>query len=534
MHGEIRNLIREIPFFVKLLAVLLVILALAGIVASFGVAIYRNRKKWKPRDKSDLMYSWFCGSGIFRKNSIYTETFKLLYDYKWFRLSAACTAHDLGQFKTSSNLAKFFMSIAYIPLALMGGIELVIRRVAGTLIVWILFLLHTLLLMVLKILSTIVIPLYRGIDWNTCAEQHCPDCYNTFRIPVFECKKCGVKHHDLFPDSSGLLFARCKCEQFLPAMSLTGRSKLSSYCPKCGRMLVSANTRQFSIQLVGGNQTGKTAYLAAFAYKLFEKKPGNDKVELFGEPHDSFLELESAYLSGVTHPSSPTEVGTYTFQKENSGNMIQNSLVIYDIPDESILQHNYEKNPINFGYSDGILIIIDPVSQPEVRDECVKNGDADALDQASEDQTEALLIEFINQFTHVAGKKTGSILKQNVAVVINKSDIKAVHKNIGMPKIRAVFKKDPAKYNNDIGNAENELCRNYLISIGLANAVNNIESVFRTVRYFSVSSMGHPRGSRFEPRNVIAPMLWLSERGRCSFVTEIRQCMAGTEKEGVK
>ena len=214
--------------------------------------------------------------------------------------------------------------------------------------------------------------------------------------------------------------------------------------------------------------------------------------------------------------------------------MIQNSLVIYDIPDESILQHNYEKNPINFGYSDGILIIIDPVSQPEVRDECVKNGDADALDQASEDQTEALLIEFINQFTHVAGKKTGSILKQNVAVVINKSDIKAVHKNIGMPKIRAVFKKDPAKYNNDIGNAENELCRNYLISIGLANAVNNIESVFRTVRYFSVSSMGHPRGSRFEPRNVIAPMLWLSERGRCSFVTEIRQCMAGTEKEGVK
>ena len=53
--------------------------------------------------------------------------------------------------------------------------------------------------------------------------------------------------------------------------------------------------------------------------------------------------------------------------------------------------------------------------------------------------------------------------------------------------------------------------------MGYANAVNLIESKFKNIKYFPVSSMGHEADyTHYEPWGVLDPMFWLiTSNPRC-------------------
>jgi hypothetical protein len=308
------------------------------------------------------------------------------------------------------------------------------------------------------------------------------------------------------------MIARCECGHFMASSVLTGRSQISAVCPSCNTDLAAANAKQFSVQLVGGNTSGKTAFLAAFQHLYLGNTFGIKNLTVYGKPQEYFDNLESMFTGGQTQPSPATTVLTYSFlhKIKRTG---KHNLVIYDIPDEVVLNGAYERNPRNLGFTDGIIIIVDPLSVAVVRDECLKSGNKNEVDNYSTDDVNEVIIEFVHQFSSITGRAAKRQVDVPVAIMINKTDLKVVKREIGLPKIKATFGANPSAYRNDIAIARNEICRAYLEKLGFDNALNNLDGIFSNVSYFPISAMGHlsQNGVPFEPFGVVEPIRWITQ-----------------------
>lgn len=451
----------------------------------------------------------------YQRKLIYRNAKDLLYDRKWSWISAAGLAYRLGNCTNESKIILWLSSLLYLPLAFLGIIEMAIRVTLGFCFFFCLNIAIWSVLLVLGIVTRLFIPIFRIIDRTLRVEQHCPHCYTAFRLPYFRCPHCGEVHKNLIPGHCGILAAKCSCGHFIPSSVLSHRSKLVGVCPnpKCEMDLATANAKQFFIQIIGGNSSGKTAFSAAFQHQYLSLSQGNDVYSVSGEPRETFETLEYMYRNGVTESSSASEIGTYNYVHQLRGTAAQ-SLIFYDIPDEVLLSDEYEKSPLNFGYTDGIIIIIDPLSVASIRNECVRQGEISTTSVFSTDNCEAIIVDFINKFSEIAGRSARKMSDIPVAVLIAKSDIKRIKSSIGMPRIKAQYKKSPENYNNDLSIARDEICRAFLNDNGLANVVNNLESVFSEVRYFPMSAVGHSpeAGIAFEPFGVIDPVAWIAKK----------------------
>ncbi len=505
----------QIPHATQSMFVVLFCIAILGIALSLIKSITNNYKSWKPDPDSKLMLSYFCGTGNYQRKLIYHNAKELLFDRKWFWISAAGLAYRLGNRNSESKIILFFCSIAYLLLAFMGIIEMLIRSTVGFCVFFCLNVAAWILLLVFGTLARLLIPVFRFIDHIRRVKQRCPHCYAAFRLPYFRCPHCGEIHKNLIPGRCGIFVARCTCGHFIPCSVLSHRSKLVGVCPspKCEKDLAASNAKQFFIQIIGGNSSGKTAFSAAFQHQYLELAQGNGEYKISGEPKEVFDTLEGMYTNGVTEPSSPLEVNSYNYVHYSKG-AATHSLIFYDIPDEVLLSGEYEKSPLNFGYTDGVVIIVDPLSVASFRDECIRQGDTGASSGFSTDNYEAIIVDFINKFSEIAGRSARKMSDIPVAILIAKSDIKRIKSSIGLPKIKAQFKKEPEKYSSDLSVARDEICRSFLNDIGLANVVNNLESVFSDVCYFPISAIGHlPKaGVAFEPSGVIEPVTWIAKK----------------------
>ena len=523
---SISQFIYEVPSILKVLLGVILMVAGCGIVLSYSKAIIHNCKSWKPIENSGLTYGYFLGTGQWQHKLIYKEAHTLLRDRKWSWISFAGIGYRLGNYTHNSKTIAFLLSIPYIVLFVLGLAEMMVRITVGTILFFFLSLVHRILLFILKVLSMLMIPVWRAQDKFSRVEQHCPHCYATFNMPQIRCAKCGHIHNDLSPGRSGVLVARCQCGKLLPAITILGRSRLESVCPKCNEELAATNAKQFSIQLIGGNTSGKTAYLAAFQHIYLNCYDGDSGLKIVGKPTNIFGDLEKSYVSGMTEASSASMAVPYNFVHIKDG-LDQNNLVIYDIPDEVILSGEYEKNPLNFGYSDGIIILIDPLSISSVRHKVNNDVGADALVGYSQDDPDNLIVQFIHHFSQIVGRSAKRMNNVPVAVVIGKADVKSVKHQIGFPKINSSYNLNPSLYGNDIQNARNTICRNYLLDLGLANALNNLESVFTNVNYFPASPIGHVAhsGESFVPFGVLEPVLWLTKIKRANIADVLNKTL---------
>lgn len=503
----------QIPHSVQNVLTAIFYIAMLGIALSLIKSIINNYKSWKPDPDSKLMLSYFCGTGNYQRKLIYRNAKELLYDRKWSWISAAGLAYRFGNCTNESKIILWLCSIAYLLLAFMGIIEMVIRVTLGFCFFFSLNVVIWGLLLVLGIMTRLFIPVFRLIDWTLRVEQHCPHCYTAFRLPYFRCPHCGEIHKNLIPGRCGILAAKCSCGHFISSSVLSHRSKLVGVCPKCQTDLATSNAKQFFIQIIGGNSSGKTAFSAAFQHQYLNLSQGNDAYRVLGEPRDTFEALEHMYRNGVTESSSASEISAYNYVHQLRGTAAH-SLIFYDISDEILLSDEYEKSPLNFGYTDGIIIIIDPLSAASLRSECVRQGEISATSGFSTDNCEAIIVDFINKFSEIVGRAARKMSDIPVAVLIAKSDIKRIKSSIGMPRIKNQYKKAPENYNNDLSIARDEICRSFLNDIGLANVINNLESVFSDVCYFPMSAIGHSPepGVAFEPFGIIDPVAWIAKK----------------------
>lgn len=502
---------RGLPSHLRILLIVIFCVACVNIAASLIKAIVCNRSSWKKKQDSELMYSFSAGSGQYQRRCIYRDAHRFVLDRRWTVFSFAGCAARIGDYVNRSRAILFLCSIIYLPLLLLGVVEMIMRGAIGVIVFFILNLAYFLCLVVLWVINLILTPLFSLLEKRTQETQHCPKCYHTFRLPIFECRYCGRKHADLQPGQHGLLFARCACGRFIPCASISKRKNMKSYCPRCNQALAGSNIKALTIQVVGGNSSGKTAFIAAFQHQYISaiRKSGDHSVST--SPEDDFRALERMYHSGMTEKSSSDQVHAY-YILHNSRDSSDDGIVIYDVPDEIILSEQYERNPLNFAYSDGIVIIIDPLSVRSVRENCEATMGSEKIIGFCDDPTEDIIVHFINKYSEVAGRSAKRMTDTPVAVVIGKTDLAPIRRRIGMVKIKAEYSANQRRFRS-LADARNQLCREYLADIGLGNALNNLDSVFSNVSCFPVSSIGHcADGSPFEPQNVIDPVGWLARQ----------------------
>ena len=512
-----------IPPFIQTALKIAMIVACINIILSLIKAIIANKSTWKPKPDCELMFSFSGGSGQYQRSHIYSDAHKLLFDKTWSYISFAGLAFRLGNIENTSKTITFLASLAYIPLAILGMTEMVFRAVLGVVFYFIVNLIYLLFLLLLGIINLALMPIFNLIDKSTYETQHCPTCYSTFRLPAFECPHCGKIHNKLYPGRCGVIWAKCSCGHFIPCASMSKRKKLASYCPNCNQMLAGANIKSLTVQVVGGNSSGKTAYIAAFQHLYRNANSAQSAGKIKVSPSDDFDLLETHYRTGRTEKSSTDAVHAYYVLHEGSGHSDQ-GIVLYDVPDEIILSEQYERNPLNFGYSDGVIIIVDPLSVRSVRKECESALGAGYTDGYSDDSTEDIIIHFINKYSEVAGRRARKMSDMPVAVVIAKADISTIKQKIGMVKIKANYKSNESQFRN-FDEARDTMCRHYLSDIGLANSLNNLESVFSHVSYLPVSAIGHAEKEQapFDPWGVIEPVDWIARASQNSIQNVTKQ-----------
>ena len=523
VFGEYRLI--AVAFFRSLpqnLTILLYILggsAVVGVLASHYCGIKSNLKKRVTHPNQKMMYSYFVKSGDYQQSLVWSEARKLNKDHKWWLFSFAGAAHWLGNYTNQSKVLIFALSVIYIPFALLGFVEMIFRRLMGFFWFNLTSILLTLFFMATSVLSFFLRPISRTIDKILRKRQYCPHCYDDFELPEFACPNCEEVHDQLTPSHCGVLWARCSCNNaLLPVTAFTGRSHLAATCPSCKDDLVAANATQFSIQLIGGTKAGRTSYLAAFAHAYINGAEQAGGVHVFGEPANLFERLEKLFQYGETDSSFSGTTQTYSLVHKRGERAAKDNLVFYDIPGEVIIQGGYQRSPKNFGFCDGLIFIIDPLSTQTVWDACAKESEKEALGVRSHTDTNTLISQFVQQFEKIRGLSTKAMNDIPVAVLINKIDISVIGSRIGDGKPLPAY--DDA--------ATDKACRDYLLKIGLGSAINNLDANFTNIRYFPVSATGRKktRGMVFEPVGVIAPVSWIAQKGRANIAELLKRMNA--------
>lgn len=521
VKANIGMLWKIVPSPFRMLVEIVSVTACVGIVIFFIKAVIGNKASWKKRHNLNLMFSYAAGSGQTQRRCIFKDAYKSLFDKKSTIFSLVGLAYRIGSYETSSKMIAFLASFIYLPLTILGTAEMIIRCSVGATVYFFIDLAYTVFLIFLWMINIVLMPFFKLVDKAFWKVQHCPNCYTTFKLPVFECPNCGAKHSMLYPGKSGLLFAKCTCGHFVPCSSASTRKELKSYCPKCNHALAGSNVKALTIQVIGADSSGKTAFIAAFHHQYVEATKSTGVSNILTFPEESFKELERMYVTGKTEKSPSDEVIAYSII-HRSKRRSDDGIVIYDVPDEILLSEQYKKSPINFAYSDGIIVLLDPLSVRTVKEQCETLIGTNNIGRYSNDSADDIVVHFLKKYSEVTGRLAKRMSKVPVAIVITKTDLIPVNEEIGD---RFTTNDKRLGRTDEIRNA---VCRSYLSEIGLGNVVNNIDSVFSEVSLFAISSIGHSdnENGSFKPCGVVEPIDWIAKERKSAihkFTTKIKE-----------
>lgn len=386
--------------------------------------------------------------------------------------------------------------------------------VIGMFLCAVLGLIHGSITTVVMILTYVIVTIVWIIDriylLKNKIRSDCPTCHSRFLIPIFMCPDCGAMHKKLVPGPYGIWKHKCSCGKKIPSTFLNGRSKLDAYCPDCGSPLVASDARPIVFQLVGGSKAGKTVYLSAFFHEYLQKLSTNRNLELTiaDQYRPYFDELEEWY-SGVDCPAT-TQLNSQMYPVIIDSSLgVKRQFSIYDIAGEMFdgFTADSEVQQQQFHYCDGLLFLIDPFSSGDLRMNKINAGEdvSDFSDMAVED----VATNFINYLIRTGHAKANSRCNIPIAILIAKADIKEVKRAIGPAKINSIFRNKAEQYGT-YENARDSICRQFLMDIGLAATVDNLETQFSNLHYFPVSAMGHtPDGTPYEPWGIMDAIEWM-------------------------
>lgn len=366
-------------------------------------------------------------------------------------------------------------------------------------------------MLLIYVLFSVIWLIDRTYLYKNKIHSDCPTCHRRFLIPAFKCPECGLIHRKLVPGPYGIWTHKCSCGHKLPATFMNGRAKLESFCPKCiDSHIVASDVRPLVFQLVGGTSVGKTVFLSAYFHELFERLKTNLNIDIDIPEKEklNFEELERRYSGGADESTHETNSKMYPILvKGTSG--VRRQFSIYDIAGEMFdgAKAEEEITQQHFGYCDGFLFLIDPLSSEKLRNNIIDSGRNISCHSIM--PTESIVTNFVNYLISRGFVRADERCKIPMAVLISKGDIREVKREIGPVRIAAIMKRNPELY-ACYEEARDGECRKFLINIGLQPVVDNLEAGFSNLHYFPISAMGHtPDGTEYEPWGIMEAVEWM-------------------------
>jgi len=341
--------------------------------------------------------------------------------------------------------------------------------------------------------------------------NHCPTCQNKFSLPVYYCS-CGEKHDRLRPGVYGILKRKCNCGNKLPTTFFNGRQKLEARCPYCDYNIKDGGLNaSWCIPVIGGPDSGKTCYInmtmmsleknAFSKYGLQFKYEKNDRDEY----EENVRRLSNGRLPDKT---GDDRLNYYQFSLTPNGTTKQ-LISLCDVTGE-LFNVNTSGNTINtqigFRYANAFILLIDPLSIQEYRNEVSKVTNVNIY-KGSVQPIDEMLDTFVRALQNMFSVDAKAMLNTDVAVVFTKADIPGLNGKIGES---AVLKKAPSLEPKFRYKTQNELCEQFLREYNEDSFLNNLKSRFKSIQFFTCSALGHiMNGQPFAASNVEEPFFWL-------------------------
>ena len=486
-----------------------VIVGFISAVSNYVSAVSQNLnfRNWEwEKDDEPAKRSYFFGPGYQQLIGTIKTAFSLN------AVSGQKVKETSSKFKGDSTGIwggiKAFGGIAYLIIAD------VCIYVVGTILCAVFGLIHgtitAAIMLITYVVFTIVWILDRLYLLKNKIRSDCPVCHSRYLIPTFMCPKCDAIHRKLVPGPYGIFKHRCTCGHKLPSTFLTGRSRLEAFCPDCGSPIVASDARPVVFQLVGGSKAGKTVYLAAYFHQFLEKlhQNGNLEVKISEQYQPFFDELEDWFSGGDCPSTAQMNSQMYPLLIDSSLG-VKRQFSIYDIAGEMFdgFTAESEIQQQQFHYCNGLLFLLDPFSSGNLRDDRISAGED--MSDFSNMPVEDVATNFINYLIRTGHAKVNSRCNIPIAILIAKADVKEVKRAIGPAKISSIFRNNTEKYGT-YESARDSVCRQFLIDIGLAATVDNLETQFSNLHYFPVSAMGHSAdGTSYEPWGIMDAIEWM-------------------------
>ena len=342
----------------------------------------------------------------------------------------------------------------------------------------------------------------------------CPNCQYRFDLPTYICPSCGRKHTRLVPSKYGIFKRKCLCGTKLPTTFFNGRQKLDSECTKCGFSFsykkTSGNQMEICIPVVGGASAGKTCFINMAISQIQQtvaNKKGYDFEYLpngLNEYEDIVQGMKRGYLPEKT---SDMRLKYYQFYLTPKGENIKRLVSICDVGGEIYADGNMIGNQIGFRYANAFVIVIDPLSISLFRKEIGTKINL-AKYGASAMTIDEILSRLVTTLENLYSISSKVMLKTDVAIVFTKCDLPGLDDQIGRKAVNAYIRNHYATREA----ASNILCESFLRKYEEDNFVNNVKSKFKSVQYFTCSSLGDVNGTSFNPEGVEEPIMWLMKK----------------------
>ena len=364
----------------------------------------------------------------------------------------------------------------------------------------------------------ILFMILKSIDYLYCVGRRlsskCPKCQMKFMYPVYLCPSCGANHDKLVPSKYGIMKRRCLCGKKIPTSFINGRHKLTAICPYCRNTksaVVEKNSRDICcVPVIGGRYSGKTCFISSSIAALEDKFRANGWYfeHLYGI-NDEYEENIKGIRNGVCPlPTSSMRLKYYRFAVKRKKNSIKNIITLCDIGGNAYSQGKYTQDvtdQVGFSYADGLLMVIDPLSIAEFRQEL--SSQSIKKYKPSENTVDDVLTIVEDTLNNMFNLGYTGKIKTRLAVVFTKCDMPELDDMIGATAIKRYKAANPRESIEEI---QNKLCIQFLQKYNEHNFLNSLSSVFKEVRFFTSSPLGHcPDGQKFAPSGVAEPVLWL-------------------------
>ena len=414
------------------------------------------------------------------------------------------------------------------PLAIVGGLALLPTVAIGGLQLLLLVLTHSVFLGVVALLARgcayVIFLVERAVILSRAGYAKCPhaECHAPVPLPVFRCPACRAEHDNLVPGRCGVLMRTCKCgKERLPTLFWLGKGRLPSQCRECRKPmreeLFAANVH---IPIYGGPSAGKTMYMVAVTWELLSNQKSVPDVEAHlidktkQYERDWQPQFEKGLVQGKTVNLFP-DAFLLSMQRGGGGPA---SVYLYDPAGEALQSEEHLRGHGFLEYSDGLAILIDPLSLQSFKERYQELGQAVPATTSQDDPAETV--------TRICIKLRELEWNKPVALVLTKADLPGFEEVFGVRMDGSVVGKSWKKTGADQSAKLAEWFEReegHLLSLLREN--------FSDLRFFAVSALGRGLGAPadvrgFTPQRVLEPIAWLLSR-RATFAHPVRERFFG-------